>query len=142
MDLLDLIKTVEKEKEGFKPEVIFTHHAGDLNVDHQRTFQAVLTASRPMKEEHVIGLITFETPSGTEWQASNDPQTFSPNFHIAISETNLEAKIKGMECYQYERREYPHPRSPRALRILAEYRGLTVGRDMAEAFQIIRWIDG
>lgn len=142
VDLLDIIKVVEKEKAAFNPEIVFTHHAGDLNVDHQRTFQAVITATRPMKEEKVVGILTFETPSGTEWQASSDPQPFRPNLYISISENNLTAKIKGMECYKYEKREYPHPRSPKALRLLAEYRGMTVGYELAEAFQIIRWIDG
>ena len=34
--LLDIIKVIEKEKEAFKPSIIFTHHGGDVNIDHQR----------------------------------------------------------------------------------------------------------
>ena len=30
-----------------KPEVIYTHHAGDLNIDHRIVSRAVLTATRP-----------------------------------------------------------------------------------------------
>ncbi len=142
VDLLDIIKVIEKEKETFKPDVIFTHHSGDLNIDHQRTFEAVVTACRPMEHERVCGILTFETPSGTEWQATSDPRPFMPNFYISISESNLKSKIEGMECYQFEKREFPHPRSSKALRLLAEYRGMTIGRPLSEAFQIIRWIDG
>jgi LmbE family N-acetylglucosaminyl deacetylase len=58
--LLDLIKVVEKEKEKFNPEIIFTHHGGDVNIDHQRTFDAVITACRPMQSENVKTIITFE----------------------------------------------------------------------------------
>ncbi len=65
--LLDIVKVIEKEKLNFKPDVIFTHHYGDLNIDHQKTYNAVITATRPMKEEHVNTIITFETPSATEW---------------------------------------------------------------------------
>jgi len=121
--LLDIIKVIEKEKSTFQPEIIFTHHGGDVNIDHQRTFEAVITATRPMEDEIVKAIITFETPSGTEWIASSDPRKFNPNLFIEVSEKNLEAKIKGMECYEFEKRKYPHPRSPEALKILAEYRG-------------------
>jgi len=139
--LLDIIKVIEKEKEEFQPSVIFTHHGGDVNIDHQRTFEAVITSCRPMKHETVKTLITFETPSGTEWRASSDPRHFLPNFFISVEEKNIEAKIKGMESYEFEKRDYPHPRSPEALRIQAKRWGVTIGKDYAEAFQIIRSIN-
>ena len=138
--LLDIIKVIEKEKEDFQPEIIFTHHGGDVNIDHQRTFEAVITATRPMEDEVVKMVITFETPSGTEWIASSDPRKFTPNLFIEVSKKNLEAKINGMESYEFEKRAYPHPRSPKALEILAQYRGLTVGVEYAESFCIIRSI--
>lgn len=137
-DLLDIVKVVEKEKAGFKPDYIFTHNGGDLNIDHQLTFQAVMTACRPMEDENVKGIFTFETPSATEWQSPSDPRHFLPNFWYEISEDDLDAKCNAMSCYEFETRLFPHPRSNKALRILAEYRGLTVGMKMAEAFQIIR----
>jgi LmbE family N-acetylglucosaminyl deacetylase len=64
--LLDIIKVIEKEKQEFQPDVIFTHHGGDVNIDHQRTFEAVITSTRPMENERVKAIVTFETPSGTE----------------------------------------------------------------------------
>jgi len=136
--LLDIIKVIEKEKEDFQPEIIFTHHGGDLNIDHQRTFEAVITCTRPMEQEFVSSIITFETPSGTEWRASTDPKHFIPNLFIEISEDNLNSKIKAMESYSFEKRTYPHPRSPESLRILAQYRGMSVGKFFAEAFCLIR----
>ena len=138
--LLDIVKVVEHEKENFQPDIIFTHHGGDLNIDHQITFQAVMTATRPMQGECVKTIITFETPSATEWQASSDPRHFSPNLFIEVSEDDLQAKVDAMAAYQYEVREFPHPRSAEALRIMAQYRGYTVGKRLAEAFQIIRFI--
>lgn len=140
VSLLDIIKVVEKEKNAFQPDVIFTHHGGDVNIDHQRTFEAVITACRPMKDERVKTIITFETPSGTEWRASSDPKHFIPNFFVEVSKENVVAKIKGMESYEFESRAYPHPRSPEALEILAKQRGVMVGAEYAEAFNIIRTI--
>jgi LmbE family N-acetylglucosaminyl deacetylase len=138
--LLDIIKVIEKEKIKFDPEIIFTHHGGDVNIDHQRTFEAVITANRPLADEKVKAIITFETPSGTEWRASTDPRHFIPNMFIEISKENLDAKIKGMESYEFEKRAYPHPRSPEALTILAKQRGLVIGKNYAEAFTIVRTI--
>ncbi len=138
--LLDIIKVIEKEKKEFNPDVIFTHHGGDVNIDHQRTFEAVITGCRPMSHEQVKTIITFETPSGTEWRASSDPKHFVPNFFISVSLKNIEAKISGMESYEFEKREFPHPRSSLALKIQAQRWGVAVGVHYAEAFQIIRTI--
>lgn len=138
--LLDLIKVVEKEKSDFQPDIIFTHHGGDVNIDHQRTFEAVITACRPMKDEITKTIITFETPSGTEWRASTDPRHFIPNWYMEVSEEDIRAKINGMEKYRFEKREYPHPRSPEALGIHAKNTGITVGCEYAEPFCIVRSI--
>jgi LmbE family N-acetylglucosaminyl deacetylase len=138
--LLDLVKVIEKEKEVFEPEIIFTHHGGDTNIDHRKTFEAVVTACRPMENERVKTIFTFETPSSTEWQAFNYPNPFLPNFFVSFAEESLEAKIKGMESYEYEKRKYPHPRSPEALRIQAQRWGVAVGKMYAEAFVLIRHI--
>ncbi len=140
VDLLDIIKVIEKEKAAFLPDVIFTHHGGDVNIDHQRTFEAVITACRPMEHETVQSIITFETFSGTEWRASSDPRHFIPNLFFAIDEKGLQAKIKGMESYEFERRSYPHPRSPEALKIVAQRWGIATGKKYAEAFCVIRMI--
>lgn len=138
--LLDIVKVVEKEREEFKPEIIFTHNAGDLNIDHQMTFQAVMTATRPMEDEEVTTIICFETSSATDWQYSNHPEQFHPNLYIEIGEDDLKAKQDAMSEYKFENRPYPHPRSLKALRTLAEYRGYTSGNQMAEAFEIVRLI--
>lgn len=138
--LLDIIKVVEQEKKSFNATTIFTHHGGDVNVDHQKTFEAVITACRPMEEEKVKSIITFETMSGTEWRASSDPRHFVPNMFIEIDRKGLDAKVKAMESYEFEKRIYPHPRSPKALEIRASMWGIANGVQLAEAFQIVRTI--
>lgn len=139
-DLLDIVKVVEHEKEQFQPDIIFTHNATDLNIDHQLTFQAVMTATRPMEGECVRTVLSFETPSATEWQAPSMQPFFAPNIYVAVREEDVEAKIKAMAAYEFESRPFPHPRSAEALRILSQYRGVQVGAKYAEAFQIVRGI--
>ena len=141
VSLLDIIKVIEKEKTQFQPEVIFTHHGGDVNIDHQKTFESVITACRPVQDERVKTIITFETPSGTEWRSPTDPRHFLPNLFFSVSQANIDAKIKGMESYEFERREYPHPRSPEALIIQAQRWGVMVGTNLAEAFCLVRSIN-
>jgi hypothetical protein len=58
--------------------------------------------------------------------------------YVSVTAEDLKAKIDGMECYEFERRSYPHPRSPQALSILAQRNGIVIGADYAEAFCIVR----
>lgn len=134
------MKVVEKEKQDFQPSVIFTNHGGDTNIDHRRTFEAVITGTRPMRGEVVRTIFAFETPSSTEWQAFNYPNYFQPNVYFGVSRAGIDAKIKAMESYEFERRTFPHPRSPEALETLARRHAVTVGADYAEAFMLIRSI--
>jgi LmbE family N-acetylglucosaminyl deacetylase len=46
--LLDVVRQVEALVAQYTPETIYTHHGGDLNIDHAVTHRAVLTATRPM----------------------------------------------------------------------------------------------
>lgn len=139
VDLLDLVKAVEKEKADFQPEVVLTHHGQDLNIDHRCTYNAVLTACRPLEAEGVRSILTFETPSSTEWQAP-DQEAFRPNVFVRLAESALDAKIRGMESYGYEKRSFPHPRSPESLRTISRRWASVIGAEYAEAFQLIRHI--
>lgn len=140
VDLLDIIKVVEQEKEAFQPTLIFTHHGGDTNIDHRRTFEAVITACRPLPGEPELTILACETPSSTEWQAASYPQPFLPNFFLTVNEEDVAAKIAGMEAYEFEKRAYPHPRSPEALKLLAQRWGVVTGQPLAEAFMLVRHI--
>lgn len=141
VDLLDVIKKVEKQIESFKPDIVYTHHYGDLNIDHQITFQAVLTACRPIDPYCVKELYCFETPSATEWNLGRTDVIFRPNVWIEINEESLKCKLKAMEIYESELREFPHPRSLEALEIIAKRWGIVVGKKYAEAFELVRKVD-
>ena len=136
VDLLDIIKVVSKYVEKYKPDTIFTHHHGDLNIDHRRTCEAVLTACRPTGDYSVKRIYAFETPSSTEWNYTYE-QPFTPNVYFDVTDT-LESKVEGMACYRSESTTYPHPRSAEALRSLGRYRGSNIGVPMAEAFMLLR----
>ncbi len=138
VSLLQITKFVEKIIEEIKPQVVYTHHEYDLNIDHRLTFQAVLTACRPCNTFCPKELYTFETLSSTEWQ-SKDHKQFEPTVYTAISGT-IEKKIQALSCYAGEMRNHPHSRSLEGVRILAKYRGLEAHLPYAEAFRLIRKI--
>ena len=135
--LLQIIKSIEKIKQKIKPDIIFTHYESDLNIDHKITFQAVLTATRPMVGECVKEIYSFEILSSTEWKY---PHSFSPNVFFDIRDT-LELKINAMNLYNSELCKYPHPRSLKGIELNANYRGLQVGLSSVESFMLIRLVN-
>lgn len=138
LDLLDIVKLVSRFVDEHDPDTIFTHHPGDLNIDHRLVCQAVLTACRPVNGNRVKRIYAFETPSSTEWNYTYE-SPFCPNVYFDVTET-LEAKIKAMAMYKSEDAAFPHPRSAEALRALARYRGSNVGCEYAEAYSALREI--
>ena len=137
VDRLEVIKIVEEQIELVKPETVVTHHSGDINIDHQITHQAVVTACRPQPRELVRRLLVFEVPSSTEWQPPNTSPVFRPNWFEDVSKT-LERKLQALEIYAEEMRTWPHARSLQAVEHLARWRGSSVGCEAAEAFILLR----
>jgi len=135
--LLEVVKLVEDLIGRFTPSVIYTHHPGDLNVDHGVVSRAVLTATRPVPGQRVREIYAFEVPSSTEWAFQRIEPAFRPNMFVAISAT-LETKISALACYDTETRKFPHPRSSEALRAIAMRWGSVAGFQAAEAFELIR----
>lgn len=137
LPLLEIVKEVEAVINQTKPDIIFTHHNGDLNIDHQLTHKAVLTATRPMKDQCVKEIYAFEVPSSTEWNSFNWNTIFVPNIFVDITET-IDLKVKALAEYKSELREYPHPRSLQHIKELARVNGTKVGLEYCENFVLIR----
>ena len=135
--LLEITKMIETMVEKIKPEIVYTHHPGDLNIDHVITHRATLTATRPVPGCAVKALYAYEVPSSTEWSFGQFSPAFRPNTFVDIS-TTLEKKIEAMGLYENEIRPFPHPRSAEVLRAIACARGSSVGMQAAEAFELIR----
>jgi LmbE family N-acetylglucosaminyl deacetylase len=138
LPLLDLVKAVERAVEAAAPDLVLTHFAGDLNVDHRLTCQAVLTACRPLPGAPAREILSCEVPSSTEWQTADACVPFAPQQFVVLTERHVATKVAAMEAYASERRPFPHPRSPEAVRALARWRGATAGVAFAEAFSLVR----
>tara|TARA_Y100000748_G_C15497290_1_gene488648 strand:- start:2067 stop:2762 length:696 start_codon:yes stop_codon:yes gene_type:complete len=139
MDLLDVIKPIERYIEQIKPSIVLTHSPIDLNIDHQIIHKAVVTACRPQNNLSVKRILSFETPSATEWQSPINNAGFIPNWFENISDT-MDLKLKALNVYSSEMREWPHPRSIIAVENLARWRGAIIGKEAAESFMLVREI--
>jgi LmbE family N-acetylglucosaminyl deacetylase len=137
LDRLDLIKRIEGCVERHQPECVYVHHAGDVNVDHRRLHEVVVTACRPTPRYVVKRLLSFEVASSTEWQPPGSAPAFQPNWFVDISD-QWERKRDALEAYSSEIRDWPHARSLEAVEHLARWRGAQVGVEAAEAFCLLR----
>lgn len=135
--LLDVVKIVEDSVNRLRPEVVYTHHPGDLNIDHQVTQRSVLTATRPIRGHPTKEILAFEIASSTEWAFQRSNAAFQPNVFVDISKT-LQVKLRALARYETEMRTFPHPRSPEALEAIARRWGSVVGCGAAEAFELVR----
>lgn len=135
--LLEIVKIIERHIDDLKPEVVFTHYDGDINIDHTITYRAVITATRPIEGCPVKEVYMFETPSSTEWGYELAGGAFMPNTFYDISDT-ISSKLSAMECYRSELRMFPHPRSTEALTVIARRWGSQIGTAYAEAFRAVR----
>jgi len=136
--LLEITQAIETVIEKINPELIYTHHYGDLNIDHRVTHQAVMTACRPRPGFCVKELYAFEVLSSTEWQTPGY-MSFVPNVFVDIT-AYMDKKLDAIQVYNSEMREQPHSRSIVNTKNLASLRGATIGVDYAEAFSLIRKI--
>jgi len=136
VDFLDVVQSIETLAREIEPEIVFTHHGGDLNLDHTIIHRAVVTAFRPLPKSPVRKIYGFETLSSTEWSTPSIGPKFNPNYFVDISQT-IDLKLKALESYKSEMRQFPHPRSFEAVNHLAAVRGSQVGLSAAEAFEVI-----
>lgn len=139
VSLLEVVKIIEELIERLQPVAIYTHHSGDLNIDHSIAFRATLTAARPIPGCSVRDIYAFEIPSSTEWAFGEFERSFQPNHFVDIGQM-LDLKIEAMEIYETEARSFPHPRSPESIKASAIRWGGAIGVEAAEAFYIVRSI--
>lgn len=137
--LIEIVKVLEKKINKFKPNTIMTHFENCLNIDHRLTYQAVITAARPLKNSSVKKILSFEVPSSTDW-ALFSKKNFQPNYFVDIS-IYIKKKIHALKLYKSELKKYPHSRSIKNIKSLAQIRGTSCGVNYAEGFVMSRYIE-
>jgi methionyl-tRNA formyltransferase/LmbE family N-acetylglucosaminyl deacetylase len=136
---IELVKTVEAALDRYRPTVVYTHHGGDANTDHQVVFKAVYAACRPMTPlgSLVQRFLAFETPSSTDQAPQVGDYVFTPTTFVDV-EPVWDRKLKALACYPTEMIGGRHPRSYDYIEALARVRGGHAGYLLAEAFVSVR----
>jgi LmbE family N-acetylglucosaminyl deacetylase len=140
LDLLDITQAIEGIISKVGPSIVYTHHAGDLNIDHAICHRAVVTACRPLPGSKLRAIYAMEVPSSTEWAEPTESNAFQPARFVDISAVQ-DLKRRALEAYAEEMRPYPHPRSFEAVEALGKWRGASAGLHIAEAFMVLREIE-
>ena len=138
LEHIEVNKVVEEHVRDFGPQVVYTVQP-DVNQDHRVLFDSVAVATRPTPGQPVRRLLTYAPTSSTEWTPAA-VNWFVPNWYVDVTDT-LERKVAAFAHYETEHREYPHPRSERAIRAAAEFHGTSCGFEYAEPFVLVRGLE-
>ena len=131
--LIEICKFIE-ENVNYIPDIIFTHHYEDLNIDHHLVAKATFTVFRPQRGDcHRI--FSYFVPSSTDY---NPISIFAGNTYFKLSKSDIKAKQSALKIYDKEMREYPHTRSYENIKNLIKVWGSEVGTEYAEKFLLIR----
>ncbi|MGW7292850.1 PIG-L deacetylase family protein [Streptomyces xiamenensis] len=132
---LTLTQTIETATARWKPQIVYTHSAADLSLDHRITAEAVAAATRPQPGSSVNTVLAWEVRSATEWGTGTP---FRPTWFQPLTTHALAMKEQALKLYASEMRPWPHTRSTRAVLAAAHVRGAHVGHEAAEAFEVVR----
>ena len=136
LPLGDIIAKTFKVFKSFQPDEVFLPHPGDVHSDHRICFEASIPCTKWFRLNSIKRVYTYETLSETD-VLPNESKLFVPNTFVDISNT-LKEKIKLLKIYKSEVQKFPFPRSEKAVKSLAEYRGSQSGFSAAEAFQLLK----
>ena len=140
LHVLDLVKKITKTIKKIRPSIILTHHPGDLNRDHKVAFESTFAALRPFTFDFKINkFLTYEIPSSTNWSNQSIGPKFEPNFYLNVKKY-IDKKKLAFDCYKFEMRKFPHPRSWKLILANHMLRGSEVGLEYAEAYMLIKEI--
>ena len=121
-------------------DTMYIPHKGDLHLDHGVIYNASLVAARPLPGQCVKHIYAYETLSETEWGHPTVEAVFIPRYFNILNDSDFTNKVKAMQCFSSQLKDFPNTRSIKAIEHLGALRGAYVGVNIAEAFDIIRSI--
>lgn len=125
--LIDVIVPLEEYINKVQPDVVFLPNEYDTDQDHRAVSQACKVACRSIPLQYV-------------YEVFGPSKGFVPNHYVCLNEEMVKKKIEALKLYSSEMREYPHPRSEKALYVLSEFRGIEINTPFAEGFRVIKQI--
>lgn len=123
-----IYNVLEKCRDEFKPDVVFTHSSFDTNQDHVTVNEETVRVFK--KHASIYG---YEFP--------NNNLKFNYDMFIKLKSNHIEKKIKALACYKSQHKKETHNYMDKSyILALAKVRGQQVMTDFAECFEVIRVI--
>lgn len=140
---IEMVQSIEQAIVKYRPSWIFTHHPGDLNIDHRICYETTMAAAllpQRRSDDLPVTLIRkiflSEVLSSTDWAPSSFAP-FQPNSFFDVTRT-LDDKVHALETFEGALKPFPHSRSRENVIHLARLRGAQMGIEAAEAFCLVR----
>ena len=134
-----ITNTIDKYLAKIDPEIVFIPSKNDIHDDHKIIFNAAKVSMRPNRKNSLKKILSYEVLSETEW--NEDGKSFSPNYFIKLSKSDINKKIKAFLKYKSQVKKFPHPRSEEAIVNLSKVRGSQAFTEYAEAFRVEKILD-
>ncbi len=120
----EILETLISLGGQLQPQLVLLPSTNDTHQDHQTLSQE---GFRAFKKHSIIG---YEMPYNN--------LNFSTDLFVVLAEEHVAKKTAALKCYRSQAsRPYA---TPDFVRSLARVRGVQVGTQYAEAFQVVRWI--
>jgi len=119
-EILEEMVNIKKE---INPDLVIMPAKFDCHQDHQVI--------------HNEGVRAFKSVTMLGYEAAWNNVSFDANLIVKLDESNIDAKVNAVSKYESQAfRSY----SPEILKKLSQVRGLHVGCEFAEAYNVIRWV--
>ena len=129
-----LINQIENVINSHKPKEVYVCHPS-YNQDHKAVYNASMIALRPHDRNHYVPrVLLYEQPQVYFWNTTD--RSFVANYFVKV---DIEKKIKVYETMKSQVRSF---RSSEHIRANSKIRGGQSNCECAEAFEIIRWVNG
>ena len=120
----DILEDMIKLRDKIKPTLVFVPSPTDIHQDHKVISEEGV---RAFKNTSILG---YEMP----W----NNLSFNTRCFIKLNANNINIKIEALK--QYHSQEYRDYLNDNFIRSLATTRGVQIGVEYAEAFEVIRWV--
>ncbi|GAW94080.1 PIG-L deacetylase family protein [Calderihabitans maritimus] len=120
----EILEDMVRLRNFLQPDLVFLPASGDTHQDH-----AVVNAEGRRAFRH-ISLLGYEAP----WNQAG----FHPGCFVSLKKSHLERKIAALR--RYKTQQHRPYFAEDFVRSLARMRGVQAGVELAEAFEVLRWV--
>jgi len=124
----EILEKLVKIKNEFNPDLVIGPSLNDYHQDHQVVANEMIRAFKSSSS-----IISYELP----W----NHVTFSNQMFVKLSKEQIDKKVELLASYQSQLIKKRSYFSEKFIQSLANVRGMQIGTDYAEAFEVIRWIE-